>query len=155
MAAFGCSRATASWETLWQLQSNTEPLQRNATFGLSWDNEERTRGEYGFTVSATAPPQEDSPDSWEISGSFTAEHVTPDYCGRAKWSAGSECFSLTLRPDGDSPTRELQERLDEVGLPDARVRTYLMYVDGKTKSMSLVRKAPGATETLWRHVPGQ
>jgi hypothetical protein len=152
-AALGCSRGPTKWEALWRLQGGE--VQENhggTTFGLNWGNDERTRGEFGFFVGLNGPLKNTSSGTWEVRGSFTAELLTPDYCGRAKWPTGSECFLVNLRPRADLPARELQRQLDDAGLPDGQVRAYLMYVDGKTKGMSLVRRTTGAPETLWSHV---
>lgn len=151
-ASLCCGRGEPTWEVRWRLRGNqAEGPRQDATFGLNWDDDERTRGEYGLGVNGLA--DDGSPVTWGIRGSFTAEHVTPDFCGRAKWSNGSECFLITLRPRGDSPPREFQKRLDEAGLPDGSGRTYLMFLDGRTKEMSLAPKTPGAAETVWRLLP--
>jgi hypothetical protein len=152
-ASLCCGRREPTWEARWRLHGpQADGSQQGATFGVNWDDDERTGGDYGVAVSGL--DDDGRTVTWGIRGSFTAEHVTPDYCGRAKWSKGSECFLLALRPRGDSPSGELRKRLDALNLPDEGVRSYLMFIDGRTKEMSLAPKTPGVAETVWRSLPG-
>src|SRR5688572_19849357 len=153
MAAPGCSRDDdGRWER-WELRGgDTGAFGRAATFALSWDDVERTTGDYIVSLTVKNLLQNLDVGTWELEGTLTAEHLSPDFCGRAKWVQGSECLRVTLSPDGDAPTEAIQIHLDALGLPDAVPDTHLLFLDGKTREMSLVRAGGKNRESRWRHV---
>ena len=148
VTAVACSRG-ADWGR-WELQDPPAgAFGRAATFALSWDDDERTRGEYHFTLALRNRADGQEFAAWAVQGVVNAEPLSPDFCGRAKWSAGSTCTRIKLWPDGDSPPDSVQEQIDRLGLPDRKVSTFLMFRDGRTDRISLVREADNATETVW------
>jgi hypothetical protein len=137
----------------WTLvDSKSADAPSSASFGLTWTNEEHTRGEYGFTFGSTAGNDADRSNEWRVRGTLTAERFTPDYCGRAKWPAGSTCTILKLWPSGSAPPARIQQQLDVLGLPDRSVQTYFLFEDGRSGRFSLMRGVQGAPETAWQHV---
>jgi hypothetical protein len=154
MAAPGCSRDDdGRWER-WELRGgDTGAFGRAATFSLSWDDVERTTGDYIVSLTVKNLLQNLDVGTWELEGTLTAEHLSPDFCGRAKWVQGSECLRVTLSPDGDPPPEAIQIHLNALGLPDAVPDTHLLlFLDGKTRDMSLVRAGGKTRESRWRHV---
>lgn len=150
--ALACSRETV-WQERWELVGGgSAELERSATFGYTWINAERTRGEYGFTFTAGGGTDARGLGTWQVRGTFTAERYSPDYCGRAKWTAGSTCLVFKLWPRGGAPDSDVQARLDRLGLPDRRVRGYLLFFDGRSNVLSLMRNSDDAVETRWRSV---
>ena len=144
LGVVACSREVV-WQEEWTLVGNTgSGSSAAARFGLTWADEERTRGEYGFTFGS------EGADGWQVRGTLTAEHPAPDYCGRAKWTSGSTCTILKLWPRGSAPSAQIQQRLDTLGLPDRTVRTHVFFEDGRSGRFSLMRSAPGAPETVWQ-----
>lgn len=145
-----CSGEPA-WQERWELQTASEgDVESSATLGLLWDDDEHTRGEYGFAFTANRRTGQQSLGAWRTRGTFTAESVSPDFCGRAKWPSGSTCLAIELWPRGDEPAPELQEQIDRLGLPDRQVQRYLVFRDGRTRGITLVRNVDGAVETQWR-----
>ena len=151
-AAPGCSRDDGRWER-WELRGGDEGgFGRAATFALAWDDPERTEGDYAVSLTIRNLLQDRDVGTWELDGTFTAEHLSPDFCGRAKWVPGSECLRLRLSPDGDAPEAAIGIHADALGLPAATPGSHLLFLDGKTREMSLVRAGGKAPETHWRHV---
>lgn len=146
--AVACSR-DADWQR-WALQDPpTGEVGRAATFALTWDNDERTRGKYHLTVALKNRVDGQEIAAWAVQGLVNAESLAPDFCGRAKWSSGSTCTRIKLWPDGDSPPGDVQEQIDRLGLPDRHVATFLMFRDGRTDRLSLIRETDKAPETSW------
>src|SRR5262245_11527026 len=134
----------------WELQDPpTGEFGRAAIFALTWDNDEHTRGKYHFTLAVKNRGDGQEVAAWAVRGIVNAEALAPDFCGRAKWSSGSTCTRIKLWPDGDSPPGDVQEQIDQLGLPDRQVSTFLMFRDGRTDGLSLIRETDKATETLW------
>jgi len=146
--AVACSR-DVDWRR-WELQDppNGE-FGRAATFALAWDDDERTRGKYLFTLGLKNRVDGREVAAWAVEGTVNAESLSPDFCGRAKWSSGSTCTRIKLWPRGDSPQGDVQEEIDRLGLPDRRATSFLMFRDGRTDRLSLVRETDKATETSW------
>ena len=144
LGAVACSREPV-WQEEWTLVGTESPPAR---FGLTWADEKRTRGEYGFTF---GPANAGDTDGWQVRGTLTADHRSPDYCGRAKWPDGSTCTIFKLWPRGSAPSAQVQQQLDALGLPDRMVQTYVFFEDGRTRRFSLLRSVPGAPETVWEH----
>jgi hypothetical protein len=146
--AVACSPDT-DWRR-WELQDPPSgAFGRAATFALTWDDSERTRGKYHFTLALKNRGDGQEVAAWAVQGMVNAEPLSPDFCGRAKWSSGSTCTRIKLWPDGDLPPDDVQEQIDRLGLPDRKVSTFLMFRDGQTDRVSLVREADKATETSW------
>jgi len=146
--AVACSRDT-EWQR-WALQDpSTGEFGRAATFALTWDNEERTRGKYHFTLAVKNRGDGQELAAWAVEGVVNAEPLAPELCGRAKWSSGSTCTRIKLWPAGDSPSGDVQAQIDRLGLPDRRVATFLMFRDGRTGGLSLIRETDKAPETSW------
>lgn len=148
--AGGCS-GERTWQERWEWRDPAPGASRQATLGVTWANPERTRGEFGFHFTSTNDGQgQGQAVAWDVSGTFTAEHGTPDFCGRAKWTPDSSCTQFRFWPTGDEPPPGLQQQLDSLGLPDRHVQSYLMFVDGRSHDVSLVRATDGSRETRWR-----
>jgi hypothetical protein len=147
-----CSRDEGRWER-WELRAADEGgFGRAATFALAWDDMERTKGDYAVTLTVRNLLQDRDVGTWELEGTLTAEHLSPDFCGRAKWVPGSECLRVRLAPGGDPPEAAIRIHVEQLGLPDTTPDSHLLFLDGKTREMSLARAGGKAKETRWRHV---
>jgi hypothetical protein len=152
VALSACSPEPA-WQQRWELvTAGDEAVDRAATFGLSWSDTERTRGEFGMTFTRTPKGDGAAAASWKLRGTLTAKPLSPDFCGRAKWPPGSTCVEVTLWPRGATPPPDVQAEIERLGLPDRDVAFYLLFLDGRSNELALMRKSEGAIESRWRYV---
>jgi hypothetical protein len=46
----------------------------------------------------------------------------------------------------------VQAEIERLGLPDRDVAFYLLFLDGRSNELALMRKSEGAIESRWRYV---